>query len=153
VTQIAETHCEQGLHGPLADIAADPLLIRGTAGETMEALASLQEMNANYESRNVEVRHICDQVHRLIYTSASGNVVWVEEALRTHAAWPPSFSVEFPSQRTMIFERAEGQWALRYYALSVALSDDNLDEAFAETDSATPQAVEAAPAAAPAEGE
>ena len=153
ISQLAATHCEEGLHGPLAEHASDQrLLIRGTAGETMEGRAALEEMNANYNSRNVVVQHLCEQVHRMVYASAAGNVVWVEESIRTRAAWPPSFSVEFPSQRTMVFEREGERWALRYYALSVALSDAALDEAFAETDSPTPPPADA-PAAAPAEGE
>lgn len=149
VTRIVTANCENGLHGPLAQMASDrQLLIRGTAGETMEGRAALEEMNASYEHRDVEVAHQCAEVHRRVYASMSGNVVWVEEGLRTHAAWPPSFSVEFPSQRTMVFEREGDSWRLQYYALSVALPDNNLDEAFAEPGEPTEAASgEPAPAA------
>jgi hypothetical protein len=151
VTQIVTANCEDGLHGPLAQIASDrQLLIRGTAGETMEGRAALEETNASYQDREVEVAHRCAEVHRRVYASASGDVVWVEEGLRTHVAWPPSFSVEFPSQRTMVFEREGGEWRLQYYALSVALSDDNLDEAFAASEELPPAPDSVPAAAAPA---
>ena len=67
----------------------------------------------------------------------------------THASWP-GFSVDFPSQRTMIFERMPEGWRLRYYSLSVRLPDDQLDEAYAE---APTEAAVSPPVEAPAEGE
>ena len=144
ITELVTEHCENGLHGPLAELASDQILIRGTAGETMEGRAAIQEMNSSYDSRNVEVIHICDQIHRRVYASAAGNIVWVEEGIRTHVTLPPSFNVEFPSQRTMIFEREGESWRLQYYGLSVALPDDSLDESFAQPGDTTPGEVEGA---------
>lgn len=146
VLQLATTNCQDGIHGSLDHVAADgPLLIVGTAGEVIEGRPSLEEVNQSYTTRNVVVRHECDGVHRMAYASANADVVWVEEALRTHASWP-GFSVDFPSQRTMIFEQMPQGWQLRYYSLSVRLPDDQLDLAYAQ-----PAETPAEPAAAPAE--
>lgn len=138
VTALATAHCQAGLHGPLAELADETIFIRGTAGETMEGLAALQEMNDNYQSGNIEVVHRCPVNHREVSVSPSGDVVWIEEGLRTHVDWPENFSVEFPSQRTMIFVRDGEGWRLRYYALSVALPDAALDETFGEPGTVTP---------------
>lgn len=132
VTQLAIQHCEEGAHGTLDHMATDgPLLIVGTAGEIIEGRASLDEVAASYGTRNVVVRHNCENVQRFVYSAAAGNIVWVEEAIRTHASWP-GFTVDFPSQRTMIFEATEEGWRMRYYSLSVRLPDDQLDQAYAQ---------------------
>jgi len=132
VLQLATQHCENGVHGSLDYVATDgPLLIVGTAGEVIEGRASLEEVNASYTTRDVEVRHDCTNAQRFAYAAAAGNVVWVEEAIRTHASWP-GFTVDFPSQRTLIFERTAEGWKLRYYSLSVRLPDDQLDQAYAQ---------------------
>lgn len=148
VTQLAVENCEHGIHGSLDHVATDgPLLIVGTAGEILEGRASLEEVNESYTTRNVVVEHECGEVQRIVTASQSANVVWVEEALRTHASLP-GFSVDFPSQRTMIFERMPEGWQLRYYSLSVRLPDDQLDEAYARPvdDEAPPPAETVAPA-------
>jgi hypothetical protein len=152
VSRIAAEHCATGVHGSMDHVATDgPLLIVGTAGEIIEGRASLDEVNQSYSTRDVEVRHDCEGAQRLAYAAAAGNVVWLEEALRTHASWP-GFSVDFPSQRTMIFERLPEGWRLRYYSLSVRLPDDQLDEAYAQpADGAAGAAADPAAAAATAE--
>ncbi len=139
MTQLAIRHCQDGVHGTNEHVASEgALLIVGTAGEIIEGRPSLNEVNESYVNRNVVIRHECVDVQRFIYASAEANVVWVEEALRTHASGP-GFSVNFPSQRSIIFERTQEGWRLRYYSLSVRLPDDQLDQAYAEPADDTPE--------------
>lgn len=146
VTQIATEHCAEGVHGSLEHVATEgALLIVGTAGEIIEGRPTLEEVNASYGTRNVTVRHDCAEVQRFIYASQDANVVWLEEAIRTHASWP-GFTVDFPSQRTMIFERGPAGWQLRYYSLAARIPDDQLDEAYAQPPEVP---APAAPAATP----
>jgi hypothetical protein len=143
VTQIATEHCAAGVHGSLEHVATEgALLIVGTAGEIIEGRPTLEEVNASYGTRNVTVRHDCAEVERFVYAAQDANVVWVEEAIRTHASWP-GFTTDFPSQRTMIFERTPAGWQLRFYELAARIPDDQLDEAYAqppETPAETPPA-------------
>ncbi len=151
VTQLAAAACREGVHGSMENVATEgPLLIVGTAGEVIEGRASLEEVNQSYTTRNVEVVHDCEGAQRLVYSSTAANVVWVEEALQTHAAWP-GFSVDFPSQRTMIFERMPEGWRLRYYSLSARLPDDQLDQAYAQPAETPLEAAAAPEEATPAE--
>ncbi len=149
VTALAVEHCEHGIHGSLDHVSSDGLLIVGTAGEIMEGRSLLEQTNSSYEERGISVRHECQDVQRWVNASASGDVVWVEEALRTHARMP-DWEVAFPSQRSMVFERTAEGWMLRYYSLSVRLADDHLDEVFAvaqdgqDTETATETAPETA---------
>lgn len=148
VTQLATEHCAEGVHGSLEHVATEgALLIVGTAGEIIEGRPTLEEVNASYGTRNVTVRHDCAEVERFVYASQAGDVVWLEEAIRTHASWP-GFTVDFPSQRTMVFERGATGWQLRFYALAARLPDDQLDEAYAqppETPAEAPPAAAASP--------
>jgi hypothetical protein len=148
VTALIAQRCEAGLHGDLELVSPEgPILVVGTAGETMEGRALLEQTNASYESRGVAVRYDCSGVQRWVYASEAGDVVWAEEAIETHATFP-GMQVAFPSQRTLVFERTAGGWRLRYYGLSVRLPDDRLDEVYG-----LPQGEAGAPAEpAPAPG-
>jgi hypothetical protein len=147
VTQIATDHCADGVHGSLEHVATDgALLIVGTAGEVIEGRPTLEEVNASYGTRNVTVHHDCTEAQRYVYASQAGDVVWVEEAIRTHASWP-GFTTDFPSQRTMIFERGPAGWQLRFYELAARIPDDQLDDAYAQPPETPAQA--APPAATP----
>jgi hypothetical protein len=130
VTELLEAHCESGIHTVEEFLPEDgPLLVVGTAGEIMEGRALLEQINATYETRGIEVRHDCSEVQRWVYASPSGDVAWAEEAIRTNARFP-GIDVSFPSQRTLIFGRTPEGWRLQYYSLSVRLPDDDLDTVF-----------------------
>lgn len=130
VTELLVAHCERGIHNSVEHTSSDgPLLVVGTAGETMEGNALLEETNASYASRGIEVRYDCSEVQRWVYASATGDVVWAAESIRTNARFP-GLEVAFPSARTLVFERTPEGFRLRYYSLAVQLPDENLDEVF-----------------------
>lgn len=144
VTALLEASCESGVHTMEELLPGDgQILIVGTAGEIMEGRALLDEVNATYATRGIEVRHDCSEVQRWVYASEAADVVWAEESIRTNARFP-GIDVSFPSQRTLIFQRTPDGWTLRFYQLAVRLPDEHLDSVYGV-------GLQTAPAEAPAE--